>query len=144
MIKRIINPAAVSGFRPLNTIHIRTGFGSDSRGFTLMEMLTVISIAAILAVLTVPAMQGLQTAGGFDKSVYAMADSLNLARSYAMANNTYVYEGLTEVDRTQNPLAVPQVVGNGMGRVALSIVATTDGTSDYSSSSSAVWTSAYN
>jgi prepilin-type N-terminal cleavage/methylation domain-containing protein len=110
-------------------------------GFTLVEMLTVVSIAAILAILSVPALQGLQTAGGFDKSTYALADSLNLARSYAVANNTYVYVGVTEVDRTQNPGASPQVVGQG-GRVAISMVATTDGTSDYSSSSSSVWTGA--
>jgi Tfp pilus assembly protein FimT len=105
-------------------------------------MLTVISITAILAVLSMPALQGVQSAGGFDKSVYALADSLNLARSYAVANNTYVYVGLTEVNRMQNPGAIPQVIGSG--RVALSIVATTDGTSDYSSSSSSVWTSAGN
>jgi prepilin-type N-terminal cleavage/methylation domain-containing protein len=112
------------------------------RGFTLVEMLTVVSIAAILALLSVPALQGLQTAGGFDKSLYALADSLNLARSYAVANNTYVYVGLTEVNRTQDPGAIPQVAGSG--RVALSIVATSDGTSDYSSSNSSVWTSAGN
>ena len=103
---------------------------SKSSGFTLVEMLTVVSIAAVLAVLATPALQSLQNAGSFDKSVYAMADSLNLARSYAMANNTYVYVGLTEVNRTQNPGASPQVAG--YGRVALSIVATMDGTSDAS------------
>lgn len=130
MIKRIIIPALISEFRPLILINIRTGFRSSTRGFTLVEMLTVISIAGILAVLSVPAMQGLQNAGGFNKSVYAMADSFSLARSYAVANNTYVYVGLTEVDRTQNPGTSPQIAG--VGRVALSIVATTDGTSDAS------------
>jgi prepilin-type N-terminal cleavage/methylation domain-containing protein len=123
MIKRISN-------QKLIPMKIRTVSTKKNGGFTLVELLTVLSITAILAVLTVPAMQGLQSAGGFDKSVYAMADSLNLAHAYAIANNTYVYVGLTEVDRTQSPLASPQVVGNGVGRVALSIVATMDGTSD--------------
>jgi prepilin-type N-terminal cleavage/methylation domain-containing protein len=118
-------------FHPAIPMKIRTLSTKKKGGFTLVELLTVLSITAILAVLTVPAIQGLQSAGGFNKSVYAMADSLNLARSYAFANNTYVYVGLTEVDRTQNPLASPQ--NPGVGRVALSVVATTDGTSDVGS-----------
>jgi len=97
-------------------------------GFTLVELLAVLAIAAILAVLTTPAIQSLLKAGTFTKSVYAMADSLNLARTYAMANNTYVYVGLTEVDNTKPIQTNPQVAGTG--RVALAIVATKDGTND--------------
>ncbi len=131
MVKRIITRAVSSAFLALVERGSASVCARRKRGFTLVEMLTVVSIAALLAVLSLPALQGLQTAGGFDKSVYAMVDSLNLARSYAMANNTYVYVGLTEVNRAQNPGASPQVVG--VGRVALSIVATMDGTSDASS-----------
>jgi len=123
MVKRIIATMA-----PLEVPRERK---SRKGGFTLVELLTVLAIAAILAVLSIPAIQGLQKAGGFDKSLYAMADSLNLARSYAMANNTYVYVGLTEVNRAQSTLASPQAPG--VGRVVMSIVATTDGTSDASS-----------
>jgi prepilin-type N-terminal cleavage/methylation domain-containing protein len=127
MVKRIIATIA-----PLEVPRGRKG------GFTLVELLTVLAIAAILAILTLPAVEGLQKAGGFNKSVYALADSLNLARSYAMGNNTYVYVGLTEVDRSQNTLASPQLPGSGVvggtgGRVVLAIVATTDGTSDSTS-----------
>jgi prepilin-type N-terminal cleavage/methylation domain-containing protein len=129
-------------YKPSALLQSSLNWRERTRGFTLVEMLTVVSIAAILAILSVPALQGLQSAGGFDKSIYALADSLNLARSYAVANNTYVYIGLTEVDRLQNPGATPQVAGSG--RVVLSIVATSDGTSDYSSSNSSVWTSAGN
>jgi len=102
-------------------------------GFTLVELLTVLAIITILAVMATPAIQGLQKAGGFTKSVYDLSDSLNLARSYAVAQNTYVYVGLTEVDRTQSPAASPQQ--NGFGRVVFAAVATKDGTSDYSTES---------
>jgi prepilin-type N-terminal cleavage/methylation domain-containing protein len=117
MIKRIIT------FRELAALAKKR-----KRGFSLVELLSVLAVASLLAVLSVPAIQGLNQASGFDKSVYAFADSLNFARSYAMANNTYVYMGLTEVNRAQSTLASPQTPG--VGRVVLSIVATTDGTSD--------------
>ncbi len=106
-----------------------------AKGFTLMELLTVISIGCILAMLTVPAVQGLQKGFDFDRSLSAMVDSFNLARSYAIAQNTYVYVGLTELDRKQSLSSSPQV--KGTGRVALSIVATRDGTSDISSGAGA-------
>lgn len=113
---------------PMNAMTMQRG---NKGGFTLIELLTVLSIMGVLAALTVPVVQSLQKAGGFTQSVYTMADSLNFARAYAMANNTYVYVGLTELDRTQSATSSPQAVGNG--RVALSIVATKDGTSDTSS-----------
>jgi prepilin-type N-terminal cleavage/methylation domain-containing protein len=127
-MKRIIIKIGASPFRggSFNRIPKRA-----VRGFTLVEILTVLSIVAILAVLSMPAVSGLQQSGNFDKSLYSISDSLNLARSYAVAENTYVYVGLTEVDRTQSPSASPQ--NPGMGRVAMSIVATSDGTSDATS-----------
>jgi prepilin-type N-terminal cleavage/methylation domain-containing protein len=115
---------------PLSPMKVSIKIDQDRAGFTLIELLTVIAIITILAVVATPAIQGLQKAGGFTKSVYDLADSLNLARSYAVAQNTYVYVGLTEVDRTQSPAASPQQ--SGVGRVVFAAVATKDGTSDYS------------
>jgi prepilin-type N-terminal cleavage/methylation domain-containing protein len=95
-------------------------------GFTLVELLVVIAIIAILTVLALPAIQGLQKGGSFTQSVYSISDSFNLARSYALANNTYVYVGLTEVDRTQSAATLPQAAG--LGRVVMACVASKDGT----------------
>src|SRR5260370_21233767 len=102
MIKRIVK------FKPA------TEPGTPStKGFTLVELLVVITIIAILAFLALPAIQGLQKGGGFAKAVYDISDSLNLARSYALANNTYFFVGLTEGDRTQSMTAVPPTTGLG-------------------------------
>jgi prepilin-type N-terminal cleavage/methylation domain-containing protein len=120
---------------PISPMKISSKPKRHGAGFTLVELLTVLAIITILAVLAAPSIQGLQKAGGFTKSVYDLADSLNLARSYAVAQNTYVYVGLTEVDRTQSLAASPQESATGGGRVVFAAVATRDGTSDYSTES---------
>lgn len=103
---------------------------SLGRGFTLVELLVVIAIIAILTFLAVPAIQSIQKSGGFAKAVYDQSDALNLARSYALANNTYVYVGLAELDRTQSASAVPQTSNSwGGGKVAMAMVTTKAGTS---------------
>jgi hypothetical protein len=60
-----------------------------------------------------------------------LSDDIQLARSYAKGENIYVYLGLTQVDRSQNSGASPQVAG--FGRVIEGMVATTDGTSNNTS-----------
>jgi len=92
----------------------------------LVELIVVIAIIAILTALVLPAIQGLQNAGRFGTSVYEIADSVNSARSYAMGEGTYVYLGLTEVNRTLDPSVSPQA--SGLGRVVVASVASKDGT----------------
>ena len=51
---------------------------------------------------------------------------LDNARTYAKANNTYVFVGFAEVDSSVDSSVNPQVTGNG--RVAVAVVASKDGT----------------
>jgi hypothetical protein len=53
------------------------------------------------------------------------------ARAYAMANNTYVFVGISEVDASVPTSTTPQTAGNG--RMGVAVVASNDGTRTYDS-----------
>jgi prepilin-type N-terminal cleavage/methylation domain-containing protein len=65
-----------------------------ARGFTLVEMLTVIGIAAIMASLVVPAFISINSSQGVTQALNDLSGTLELARSTAMSQNTYVFVGL--------------------------------------------------
>jgi prepilin-type N-terminal cleavage/methylation domain-containing protein len=62
-----------------------------SRAFTLVELLVVIAIMAIMAAVAIPALKGLNAAGQFNKSLRQITATIDQARSYAVAQNTYVW-----------------------------------------------------
>jgi hypothetical protein len=87
------------------------------------------AIIVLIIGLAGPAFNALKSANDVNKSVYDIAGVLQVARSYAMANNTYVYAGIEEVSAGLDASVSPQV--SGTGRVGLAIVATKDGTRGY-------------
>jgi prepilin-type N-terminal cleavage/methylation domain-containing protein len=66
------------------------------RGFSLIELLTVISILSLLLVLTVPAVSGLMQAGVMERGVAGLSGALESARGAAMSGSTYTQVGLIE------------------------------------------------
>jgi prepilin-type N-terminal cleavage/methylation domain-containing protein len=64
-----------------------------SFGFSLIEMLTVLAIISVLSAVTVPMIGSLVGSGSMDKVVSDLGNQIELARSYAMANQTYVRMG---------------------------------------------------
>ena len=113
----------------------------EACAFSLIELLVVMAIIGILAALAIPAMNSIKGAGNVTKAAYDIAGVLEQARAYAMANNTYVFVGIAEVDSSKDPAAKPQVatadptVG---GRVAVAVVASKDGTRGYDVTSSSL------
>jgi len=99
-----------------------------SRAFTLMEMLTVIGIISILLVLLVPAFTTRKSADDVTSAANGIKGLLETARTYAKANNTYVFVGLVEVKASVTSSG-PQQAANG--RVAVAAVASKDGTRNW-------------
>jgi prepilin-type N-terminal cleavage/methylation domain-containing protein len=101
----------------------------SSGGFSLIEMLAVMAIMSIMATITFIGVEGLATKEGYGQEIFQIAYTFDQARAYALANNTYVFVGITEVDGTQSASVNPQA--SGYGRVAMAVVASMDGTRMY-------------
>ena len=91
------------------------------RAFTLLELLVVIAIIIILTTLLAPAFTSLKSAGDVTSTAYTIKEVLDQARTFAMANNTYTWVG---VSGSIGANTTPPVTG----QVALAIVASNDGT----------------
>src|SRR2546421_6391726 len=102
---------------------------SKQTAFSLLEMMAVVFVLLLVAGFLMPALTSLKSAGDLTKSANDVAGALEQARNYAMANKTFVWVGLKEVDITKEPSVSPQTTGNG--RIAIAIVASKDGTRGY-------------
>ena len=141
-------PRGFAGHRfssPASTIRVPATRerGRRSPGFTLLEMLIVVAIVGLLLVLIAPAFTTIKSGSDFTNAVYGIQGVLENARTYAKANNTYVFVGFAEVDSSIDPSISPQVVG--YGRVTVAVVASKDGTRQcqYTNNQGNDWTANY-
>lgn len=84
----------------------------DTGGFSLVELLSVMAIMSVLFALGAPLATGsLRKAGDMNQAVLQISLLLEQARTYAMANNTYVWVGFSE-DSENRRLTVSGVAGS--------------------------------
>jgi type II secretory pathway pseudopilin PulG len=95
----------------------------------LIELLVVVGIIALLLVLIAPAFTYIKGGNDVTSAAYTIKGVLETARTYARLHNTYTWVGFKEVDASQDASVSPQL--NGIGRVAIAIVASKDGTRGY-------------
>ena len=100
-------------------------------GFTLLELLVVIAIIAILMVLIAPAFTNIKSGNDITTAAYTISGTLEQARNYAMANNTYVWVGFYEENTTATAPTTSTPPYSGKGRVLIAAVYSTDGTKIY-------------
>jgi prepilin-type N-terminal cleavage/methylation domain-containing protein len=94
--------------------------------FTLLELLIVVGIIGLLLVLIAPAFTSIKGGTDVTSAAYTIKGVLDTARTYAKANNTYVWVGFYE-ENVENA-ASPNSSSPRIGRVIMSVVASKDGT----------------
>ena len=105
----------------------------DHQAFSLVEILMVVAIIGIVLAFLTPAFTSIKSANDLTSATNGVAGTLERARTYAMANNLYVYVGITEVNADVAVETVPQSPAGSTagGRVAVAVVAVRDGTRGY-------------
>ena len=98
------------------------------QAFTLVELVIVAGIIVLLTVLLRPAFTNMRAAGNLEAAAQEFADTLDQARSYAVANNTYVWVGIYEENAAAVAASNSTPPYPGRGRVVLAVVASKDGT----------------
>jgi type II secretory pathway pseudopilin PulG len=96
----------------------------------LLELLIVVGIIGLMLVLLRPAFTYIKGGNDVTSAAYNIKGVLDTARTYAQANNTYVWVGFYEEDVSQAsviPAPDPRCTGC-VGRFVMSIVASKDGT----------------
>jgi Tfp pilus assembly protein FimT len=84
----------------------------------------------VLMTLAIPAYNAISGSVDFTSEVYNMAGTLDQARAYAMANDTYVLVGIIEVSAAQSASANPQSGATG-GRIEMAAIASKSGSRPY-------------
>jgi len=93
---------------------------AGTRGFSLVEMLTVMALVAILSTAAMTSLTGMGSASRLGAAATSVASFLEQARTYAVTQNTYVYVGF-----------LPRASGTSSGEIEMKLlaVASRDGSS---------------
>lgn len=94
--------------------------------FSLIELLSVMAIISVMMAVTVPAFNVLKSTGDISTAAYDIASTLEQARAYAMANNTFVYVGFAEVSQMD-------ATKQGNGQILMSAMGSKSGSRNFDS-----------
>lgn len=100
--------------------------------FTLTELMVVIALVISIAGLAKPAFVSLTRNQGVGEATFKVSSALDIARSYAMANKTYVWVGFYEESASATTPTTSLPPYQGKGKVVIATVASKDGTPIFS------------
>jgi prepilin-type N-terminal cleavage/methylation domain-containing protein len=84
------------------------------KAFSLVELLVVVALLGVLSLLATMAFNSITRGQGVTKAGYDIAEVMNVARSHAMANNTYTWVGfLPQSNEGLRMTVVASKNGNG-------------------------------
>ncbi len=122
----------------MHSTHI--AFRNKNRGFSLVEMLTVLVIILTLSALSVTAIGGIVKASRFDQALSSILETLATARSYAIAQDTYVWVAFYPVDPSQLGGGVHDATGD---QVVVATFASSEGNNPLPWSGTSTYTIPY-
>lgn len=77
--------------------------------FSLIELLVVMGIVGVLLVMALPSMTNLARGNHMNRAVVGVAGFLDLAREYAVSQNTYTWVALLPVDTPEPGISVVMI-----------------------------------
>jgi prepilin-type N-terminal cleavage/methylation domain-containing protein len=98
--EKLVNP---NPFMPLNCRPLRR---RNRPGFTLVEMLVVMTIMGLITAQTLPALTNMMAAGATNRAISEVSNTIEVARGYCMSRHTYVRLALAQVNSTLVVLAI--------------------------------------
>jgi Tfp pilus assembly protein FimT len=93
-------------------------------------MLVVLVIMSILSVLIAVSFSSILSSS-YDSELANFQSLLTRARAYAVANNSYVFVGIQEIDSTVSANATPQTPLLNGGAIMVAVITTSDGSRGY-------------